>query len=306
LHLSAGHLCRALAQGIDADAPVAVQAARLREVALAGGSAELDSLARRLDTRGADWQALVLDDELRRDVDALEARCRQRDRLRELLPEAFAARLNAGVRALLAGPSGTGKTFAALVLAERLGLPLYRLDLSSVVSKYIGETERNLHRLLGAAEALDVMLLLDEGDSLLARRTAVGNAHDRYANLETNFLLQRLESHRGLVLVTTNAIDRIDGAFLRRFDVLLNFHLPAVDERLALWQAHLPPAHAIDRQTLARVAEACVLSGGQIRNVVLAAVSSMLAGGDPLDDERLFDALRREYRRSGGLFPLAR
>ncbi|MEF8706686.1 MAG: ATP-binding protein [Candidatus Accumulibacter sp. UW27] len=306
LHLSAGHLCRALAQGIDVDTPIAVQAARLREVALAGGSAELDGLARRLDTRGADWQALVLDDELRREVDALEARCRPRDRQRELLPEAFAARLNAGVRALLAGPSGTGKTLAALVLAERLGLPLYRLDLSSVVSKYIGETERNLHRLLAAAEALDVMLLLDEGDSLLARRTAVGNAHDRYANLETNFLLQRLESHRGLVLVTTNAIDRIDGAFLRRFDVLLNFHLPAVDERLALWQAHLPPAHVIDRQTLARVAEACVLSGGQIRNVVLAAVSSMLVSGDALDDERLFEALRREYRRSGGLFPLAR
>ena len=306
LHLSSGHLVRALEQRIASSGSLPSQASALREVALASGSAELDSLARRLDTRGADWSALVLDAELRRDLASLEARCRQRDRLRETLPAAFAARLNAGVRALLAGPSGTGKTLAAQVLAERLGLPLYRLDLSSVVSKYIGETERNLHRLLGAAEALDVMLLLDEGDALLARRTAVGNAHDRYANLETNFLLQRLESHRGLVLVTTNALDRVDSAFLRRFDALLNFRLPEFDERLDLWRAHLPPAHAVAPATLERIAEACTLSGGQIRNVVLAATSSALALGCAVDDEILSDALRREYRRSGGLFPLAR
>jgi hypothetical protein len=305
LHLSSGHLVRALAQGLDASSSAAAQAAKLREVALAGGSAELDSLARRLDTCGADWSALVLDADLRRDLATLEARCRQRDRLRETLPAAFAARLNAGVRALLAGPSGTGKTLAAQVLAERLGVPVYRLDLSSVVSKYIGETERNLHRLLAAAEALDVMLLLDEGDALLARRTAVGNAHDRYANLETNFLLQRLESHRGLVLVTTNALERIDTAFLRRFDVLLNFRLPEFDERLDLWHAHLPADHRVTAATLARVAESCTLSGGQIRNVVLAAASSSLAMECAVDDDILFDALRREYRRSGGLFPLA-
>lgn len=306
LHLSSGHLWRAVRQGLDRRAAPAAQAARLRQVALAGGSAELDSLARRLDTRGADRDALVLDADLRRDLATLEARCRQRDRLREALPAAFAARLNAGVRALLAGPSGTGKTLAAEVLAERLGVPLYRLDLSSVVSKYIGETERNLHRLLGAAEALDVMLLLDEGDALLARRTAVGNAHDRYANLETNFLLQRLESHRGLVLVTTNALERIDSAFLRRFDVLLNFRLPDIDERRGLWHAHLPPAHRIGAATLERVAEACTLSGGQIRNVVLAATSTALALDGVLDDEILFSALRREYQRGDSLFPLGR
>ncbi|MCM8593865.1 ATP-binding protein [Accumulibacter sp.] len=304
LHLSSGHLRRALAQGLDPLQPPAELAAALREVALAAGSAELDGLARRLETSGTDWHSLVLDHDLRRDLDNLEARCRQRDRLRETLPQAFAARLNAGVRALLAGPSGTGKTLAAQVLAGRLGVPLYRLDLSSVVSKYIGETERNLHRLFAAAEALDVMLLLDEGDALLARRTSVGNAHDRYANLETNFLLQRLESHRGLVLVTTNALERIDDAFLRRFDVLLNFRLPEAGERLALWRAHLPHGHAIAAPVLERIAEACLLSGGQVRNVVLAAASSALAVGRPIDEEILFDALRREYRRSGGLFPL--
>jgi SpoVK/Ycf46/Vps4 family AAA+-type ATPase len=162
-----------------------------------------------------------------------------------------------------------------LVLAARLGIPLYRLDLSSVVSKYISKQNATC---IGCSPppGLDVLLLLD-GATLLARRTSVGNAHDRYANLETNFLLQRLESHRGLVLVTTNALDRIDHAFLRRFDVLLNFRLPESDERLDLWRAHLPADHRVTAATLARVAESCALSGGQIRNVVLAAASLALA-----------------------------
>ncbi|WP_085314805.1 ATP-binding protein [Derxia lacustris] len=319
LHLSSGHLVNALrradAAGLAAppagsasaaNATPATLAARLREAALAGGAAELDNLARRLDTRGATRAALVLDADVERDLDTLEARCAQRDRLRETLPPAFAARLNAGVRALFAGPSGTGKTLAAQVLAERLGLPLYRLDLSSVVSKYIGETERNLHRLLSAAEALDVMLLLDEGDALLARRTDVGNAHDRYANLETNFLLQRLETHRGLVLVTTNALERIDTAFLRRFDLLVQFRAPEFAERLALWRAHLPPDHVVPEAALERIAEACALAGGQVRNVVLDAASAALAREQRLTEPLLADALRREYRRAGALYPLGR
>jgi SpoVK/Ycf46/Vps4 family AAA+-type ATPase len=210
------------------------------------------------------------------------------------------------VRALFAGPSGTGKTLAAQVLAARLGRPLYRLDLSSVVSKYIGETERNLQRLLSAAEALDVMLLLDEGDALLAKRTDVSNANDRYANLETNFLLQRLETHRGLVVVTTNALQRIDSAFLRRFDHLLNFRAPDARERGALWRAHLPAEHNATERCLADVVETCVLSGAQIRNVVLSAVSAAVAHNRGVDDALLLDALRREYRRSGTLCPLGR
>jgi len=305
LHLSSGYLVSALRTlPAPRDTRPGPLAAGLREVALAGGACELDNLARRLDTRGAERDALVLDADLARDLDTLEARCAQRDRLRGTLPCAFAARLNAGVRALFTGPSGTGKTLAAQVLAARLGLPLYRLDLSSVVSKYIGETERNLHRLLSAAEALDVMLLLDEGDALLARRTKVGNAHDRYANLETNFLLQRLETHRGLVLVTTNALERIDTAFLRRFDLLVHFRAPEFHERLALWRAHLPPDHALPDDALDRIAEACALAGGQVRNIVLDAASAALARASHVTEALLMDALRREYRRGGSLFPL--
>jgi hypothetical protein len=298
LHLACGHLHRALCR---ADA---VDEVALRDAALSGGAAGLARLAQRLDPAHAPPDALVLDDALRRDLAALAARCQQRDRLRGALPAAFAARLNAGVRALLAGPSGTGKTLAAQVLARELGLPLFRLDLSAVVSKYIGETERNLHKLLSAAQALDVMLLLDEGDALLAPRTEVGSSNDRYANLETNFLLQRLESHQGLVLVTTNALARIDSAFLRRFDFVIPFRPPEFGERVRLWQAHLPVVHGLTDAQLSAVAEACALAGGQVRNVVLDAVSAGLARDRVVDGELLFDALQREYRRSGGLCPL--
>ncbi len=136
-----------------------------------------------------------------------------------------AAGPGSGVRALFTGASGTGKTLAATVLGSRLGLDVYRLDLAAVVNKYIGETEKNLHRVLTTAEELDVVLLIDEGDSLLGRRTEVRNANDRYANLETNYLLQRLEHYRGIVVVTTNAADHIDPAFQRRMDVVVE--LPA-------------------------------------------------------------------------------
>lgn len=298
LHLACGHLRRALAHTDSSDEAV------LRDAALAGGAAGLSRLAQRLDPAHAPPDALVLDDTLRRDLAALAARCQQRDRLHGALPAAFAVRLNAGVRALLAGPSGTGKTLAAQVLARELGLPLYRLDLSAVVSKYIGETERNLHKLLSAAQALDVMLLLDEGDALLAPRTEVGSSNDRYANLETNFLLQRLESHQGLVLVTTNAQARIDSAFMRRFDFVIPFRPPEVAERLRLWRAHLPVDHALSDGQLGVVAEACTLAGGQVRNVVLDAVSAGLSAGRAVDAGLLFDALQREYRRGGGLCPL--
>src|SRR5205823_12499402 len=123
---------------------------------------------------------------------------------------------NVGVRALLSGPSGTGKTLAARLLASALRMDIYRVNLASVVNKYIGETEKNLDRVFAQAEELDVILLLDEGDALLTQRTSVQNSNDRYANLETNYLLQRLESYEGILLVTTNARDRIDGAFQRR------------------------------------------------------------------------------------------
>jgi len=139
---------------------------------------------------------------------------------------AFGVDAHRGVRALFAGASGTGKNLAARILAAVLGMDLYRVDLAAVVNGYIGETERNLHQVLSRAEALDVVLLLDGGDALLGSRTEVKSANDRDANLETNYLLRRLEHYQGIVLVTTNLGDNIDQAFQRRMDVVVPFFAP--------------------------------------------------------------------------------
>jgi SpoVK/Ycf46/Vps4 family AAA+-type ATPase len=206
----------------------------------------LDTLATHLEGDGLSWQMLVVSDGVAERLGELERRCRHRERLPERLGPAFGVGGNRGVRALLTGPSGAGKTLAARILAAELGMDLYRVDLAAVVNKYIGETEKNLHRVLSTAEDLDVVLLLDEGDALLGSRTEVRTANDRYANLETNYLLQRLESYQGIVLITTNAAENIDSAFQRRMDVVLNFTAPQAEERWHIWRLHLPPGHAVE------------------------------------------------------------
>jgi SpoVK/Ycf46/Vps4 family AAA+-type ATPase len=210
------------------------------------------------------------------------------------------------VRALFSGPSGTGKTLAARLLASALQKDLYRLDLSSVVNKYIGETEKNLDQVFAHAEELDVILLFDEGDALLTRRTHVQTSNDRYANLETNYLLQRLESFEGILIVTTNANNHIDSAFQRRMDVVVDFHPPEAAERWAIWQLHLPPTHAIDSSLLREVAGRCTLTGGQIRNAVLHASLLGLNDGAIVTSAHLEAAVQREYRKAGAVCPLRR
>ena len=262
----------------------------------------LATLARRVDAP-AELDQLALPASTRGDLDLLLARCRHREQLAGASGCAL-ARLGPGVRALFKGPSGTGKTLAARALATRLALPLYRVDLASVVDKYIGETEKNLERVFAQAEALDVLLLLDEGDALLAQRTGVGNANDRYANLETNFLLQRLEAYQGILLITTNAAERIDSAFQRRMDLVIDFPLPEAAERWALWQLHLPPGHAVGATRLQAIAQRCHFSGGQVRNVALHATLLALDAGAPLCAAQLEAAIDREYRKLGSASPL--
>lgn len=261
----------------------------------------LDSLAIRLSVSG-DWNQLAVSGDTRRELENLVSRCRHRERLQS----EPASKSNAGVRALLSGPSGTGKTLAARLLAATLQMDVYRLDLSSVVNKYIGETEKNLNLVFSRAEELDVILLLDEGDSLLTQRTGVQSSNDRYANLETNFLLQRLESFEGILLVTTNASERIDTAFQRRMDVVISFSPPTPTERWAIWQLHLPPTHAVDFGLLEEVAGRCVLSGGQIKNAALHASLLALEDGGIVTSAMIGDAIEREYRKAGGVCPLRR
>ncbi len=307
-HLPDGHIRRAAATATAYAALAGRSAAALPDVQEACRALNrqlLDTLATHLDDEGLSWQTLVVSDGVAERLAELERRCRHRERLPERLGPAFGASGNRGVRALLTGPSGTGKTLAARILASELGMDLYRVDLAAVVNKYIGETEKNLHRVLTTAEDLDVVLLLDEGDALLGSRTEVRTANDRYANLETNYLLQRLESYQGIVLITTNAAENIDSAFQRRMDVAVNFMMPQAEERWHIWQLHLPPAHTVDPLALERVAARCAMTGGQIRNAAqLATLLALDSREGVVSEAHLEQAVHSEYRKAGATSPL--
>ena len=201
--------------------------------------------------------------------------------------------------------AGTGKTLAARIVGAELGLDLYRVDLSAVVSKYIGETERNLSRLFARAEEQDIILLLDEGDSLLTARTDVRNSNDRYANMETNYLLQRLEHYEGIILITSNAADRIDSAFQRRIDIFVEFSSPDTGQRQSLWRLHLPTQHTVSDSFIRTASLRCKLTGGQIRNAALHATVLAVEAETLLSDVFLTEGIRREYTKMGAASPLS-
>ena len=271
----------------------------------------LENLATHIPTTHHSWQTLIVADSTQAELETFIQRCRHREALLDHLGRGFAGTTR-GVRAMFSGTSGTGKTLAARIIAAQLGLELYRVDLSSVISKYIGETERNLSQLFSRAEEQDVVLLLDEGDALLTSRTDVQSANDRYANMETNYLLQRLESYDGIIVITTNAANRIDSAFQRRIDVVIEFGLPDAAARERLWQLHLPAEHSISEDCLQKVAYRCQLTGGQIRNAVLHATLLAVEAGDALAvplaesfaEPLLLESIQREYTKMGAASPL--
>jgi len=264
---------------------------------------KLDSLADPLEATGT-WSQLISVDTTAEKLDELQQRCCYREQLLNHLGPAFKNTSNCGVRALFTGRSGTGKTLAAKILASEVDMDIYRVDLASIVNKYIGETEKNLNKVLTRAEALDVILLLDEGDALLGARTDVKNANDRYANLETNYLLQRLENYQGVILVTTNLADNIDKAFKRRMDIIVPFFQPQMEQRLAIFYLHLPGDHQVEHAYLEKASKFCALMGGQIRNVCLHASLAALGEQATVNVRHLEFALRSEYRKNGGTFPL--
>ncbi|MBY0456174.1 MAG: ATP-binding protein, partial [Gemmataceae bacterium] len=268
------------------------------------GREKLEGLATRVAVGDPGSEPLVLDARAGRAFADLVRRCLRREELPAVAGPALAARLRPGVKTLFAGPSGSGKTLAARHLAGLLGMELYRADLAGLIDKHLGEFEKRCDALFAHAEALDVMLVLDEGDAVMARRTDVRSSNDRYANLETNFLLQRLEDYDGILVVTTNAPERIDDAFRRRLDAVVEFRPPDAGERWAIWRAHLPAGHAAGDGWLERVATRCPLSGGQIRNAVLHAVLLALEAGGPVGEMHLTAAVRREYDQAGGICPL--
>lgn len=277
----------------------------LKDVAAAAWTVEgggLDALAQPIPDAIPD-DAFVASPALRQEMQHLLLRCRARDTLTDGLGAASIARYRPGVRALFVGPSGTGKTLAAAWLATQLGIPLYRVDLAAVTSKYIGETEKNLAQLLARAEQAEVGLLFDEADSLFGKRTDVKDSNDRFANAQTNYLLQRIETFEGVALLTSNSRSRFDSAFSRRLDAIVDFPLPGPEERRALWQSHLGASHTLTARELNQLAARIDVAGGHIRNVVLSA--AVLAHGDeaPIGWTHVLHALGGEYRKLGRQLP---
>jgi hypothetical protein len=263
--------------------------------ALARTRPALDQLAQRIEPK-AGWTDLKLPgnetDLLRQIADQVAHRSTVYD------DWGFRERMNRGlsISALFTGESGTGKTMAAEVLAKELGLSLYRIDLSAVVSKYIGETEKNLRKLFDAAEDGGAILFFDEADALFGKRSEVKDSHDRYANIEVNYLLQRLESFHGLAILATNMKGALDGAFLRRLRFVVNFPFPGMVERKAIWASVFPAqaaTTALDFERLARLA----LTGGSIQGIALNAAFLAAKAGVQIGMPLLLEAARTEYRK---------
>ena len=274
----------------------------IRQAAWNAQEGKLGSLAQALTTRIPD-DALVLPRNTRQELTYLLQRCKSRESLDQDLGITIKARYQMGVKALLVGPSGTGKTLVASWMATQLGLPLYRVDLASVVSKYIGETEKNLSTLLAKAEQAEIVLLFDEADSLFGKRTDIKDSNDRHANSQTNYLLQRIEFYKGIVLLTSNSRGRFDSAFTRRLDKVIEFPLPSPEERRLLWKAHLGSKHQISAKQFNQLAVGSDLSGGHIRNAALTAAVQARTDKRPINFNDIVIGLESEYRKLGRKLP---
>ncbi len=257
-------------------------------------AARLGDLAARL-TPAAGWDDLVLPVDTKAQLREIAAAARGRGRVMGAWGMAPGSR-GRGVAVLFTGPSGTGKTTAAEALAAELDLDLWRIDLAGTVSKWIGETEKNLRKIFDAADAGGAILFFDEADALFGKRSEVKDARDRYANIEVDDLLQRIERHRGIAILSTNRKGDLDPAFMRRLRYVVPFPFPDVAARRGIWARAFPPAvptAGLDLDMLATLD----LAGGSIRNVALNAASLAAGQGVPVGMEHLRHAARREYQK---------
>jgi AAA+ superfamily predicted ATPase len=255
----------------------------------------LDDLAQRIEPAAA-WDDLVLPELQRQVLRDIVAHVRQRAKVYESWGFASKGSRGLGISALFAGASGTGKTMAAEVLACELHLDLYRIDLSQVVSKYIGETEKNLRRVFDAAEEGGAILLFDEADALFGKRSEVKDSHDRYANIEVSYLLQRMEAYRGLAILTTNMKSALDSAFLRRIRFLVQFPFPDAGQRSEIWRRIFPASTPTEKLDVAKLAQLNV-TGGHIRNIALNAAFLAADAGESVRMMHLLRAARSEYAK---------
>lgn len=265
------------------------------EACLAHARPTLDQLAQRLDAK-ATWDDLKLPPHPQSLLRQIAVQVAQRSAVYDDF--GFRQRMNRGlgISVLFSGESGTGKTMAAEVLANALGMLLYRIDLSAVVSKYIGETEKNLRKLFDAAEDGGAILFFDEADALFGKRSEVKDSHDRYANIEINYLLQRMESYQGLAILATNLKSSLDTAFMRRLRFIINFPFPAPAERKAMWQRAFPastPVGALDYERLARLN----VTGGSIQNIALNSAFVAAQRGGEITMPLVLEAAKDEFRK---------
>lgn len=255
----------------------------------------LEGLAQRIDSVSS-WDDLVLPEKQKETLAAITIHVRQRAKVYREWGFASKCTRGLGISALFAGPSGTGKTMAAEVLASDLRLDLYRIDLSQIVSKYVGETEKNLRRVFDAAEEGATVLLFDEADALFGKRSEVKDSHDRYANIEVSYLLQRMEAYRGLSILTTNRKSAIDQAFMRRIRFVVEFPYPEPAQRAEIWRRVFPastPTAELRIDRLARLNAA----GGHIRNIAMGAAFLAADAGEPVHMRHLLSAARSEFAK---------
>ena len=294
------HAIRAATEAVRQQVAVAPDtAADVPRLAWQAGLAEarvgLDELGRRVEPR-ATMDDLVLPGQQRAVLDEIVAHVRQRARVHEEWGFSAVLRRGLGVTALFAGGTGTGKTLAAEVVAGALGLDLFVVDLSQVVSKYIGETEKNLRQVFDAAERGGAVLLFDEADALFGKRSEVKDSHDRYANIEVSYLLMRMEAYRGLAILTTNMRKALDTAFLRRLRFVVEFPFPGAVERAEIWRRVIPPRAPADGLDFARLGRLTV-TGGNIRNIALSAAFLAADEGTPIAMRHMKAAAHTEYQK---------
>ncbi|MFD0020583.1 ATP-binding protein [Streptomyces sp. NPDC058382] len=273
----------------------------LQRAVRAQNGAGLDRLARRVEP-GVGWEDLVLPPPTHRRLRELALRARHREQVLGQWGMRPGGGRGRGVIALFAGESGTGKTMSAEVVAADLGMDLYVVDLSTVVDKYVGETEKNLERIFTEASAVNAVLLFDEADAIFGKRSEVKDAHDRHANIESAYLLQRMESFDGIAVLTTNLRANLDEAFTRRLDVVADFPVPDSGQRLALWERclgdRIPRADDLD---LGFCADRFELAGGSIRACAVTAAYLAAESGAPLTMSQVVTAVVQEYRKLGRL-----
>ncbi|MFD2565652.1 ATP-binding protein [Aquimarina rubra] len=257
-----------------------------------------DFPAERIDTQ-LDWDDLVLNNKTLQQIKEIETWLNYNDIV--LHDWNMKSRIKPGYRILFSGPPGTGKTLTATLLGKYTGTDVYRIDLSMIVSKYIGETEKNLSKLFDKAKNKSWILFFDEADAIFGKRTNVRDAHDKYANQEVSYLLQRIEAHPGLVILASNFKNNIDTAFTRRFQSIIEFENPSYKERLSLWQKNLPDKIPLDSQvSLEEISKKYAITGANIINVVqFTCLKTIAAKHETIQLDTLLEGIKKEYLKEG-------